>query len=97
MHKSRDYNEIQGKSPHYSYVSPQKGLLYCEQLHGCAGRAGDTTIITNCGRYLVPRLFTKYTSIHWTVRHHDHSKRINVASRINDMRAMEESKEYKSC
>ena len=31
MHKSPDYNEIQGKSPHYSYVSPQKGLLYSEQ------------------------------------------------------------------
>ena len=30
-------------------------------------------------------------------RHHDHSKRINVASRINDMKAMEESKEYKPC
>ena len=28
MHKSPDSNEIQGKSPHYSYVSPQKGLLY---------------------------------------------------------------------
>ena len=92
MHKSRDYNEIQGKSPHYSYVSPQKGLLYCEQL---GERRHNLTKLWSI--FISKILFTKYSSIHWTVRHHDHSKRINVASRINDMKAMEESKEYKSC
>ena len=43
MHKSGDYNEIQGKSPHYSYVSPQKGLLYCEQLHRSGWQARQET------------------------------------------------------